>query len=342
MYRHCIFCSADLGANEALEGFPVGAQVAFDGWRGRLWAVCGLCGRWNLSPIEERWEPVEAAEKLFRDARLKVQSENIGLAKLPDGTRLVRVGEAVPGELAAWRYGGQLLRRRRRYFIASAAGGVAAIGLIGGITAMSGGGAGLWGLSSIVTSKLNQRVVHRIQRPDGGKPIVVRRWHVPGIHLEAEGSDVRVHIRDASRKDPGWRGDVHKDSPDIAVVSGEQARALLSRAMPRVNRSGATRDTLRHAEKILASAGSADQVIARAAAGRMALGKRAGGTPTLLGGAEALAFEMALHEARERAALEGELVALERAWKEAEEIAAIADSLPGEALLNRLLARMGG
>ena len=36
---------------------------------------------------------------------------------------------------------------------------------------------------------------------------------------------------------------------------------------------------------------------------------------------------MALHEEEERRALEGELWRLERAWREAEEIAAIADDL---------------
>ncbi len=40
-----------------------------------------------------------------------------------------------------------------------------------------------------------------------------------------------------------------------------------------------------------------------------------------------LALEMALHEEQERRALEGELAQLERAWREAEEIAAIADNL---------------
>ena len=40
-----------------------------------------------------------------------------------------------------------------------------------------------------------------------------------------------------------------------------------------------------------------------------------------------LALEMALHEEQERRALEGELWILEQAWKEAEEIAAIADNL---------------
>ncbi|MDE0357133.1 MAG: hypothetical protein OXN92_05265 [Gammaproteobacteria bacterium] len=40
-----------------------------------------------------------------------------------------------------------------------------------------------------------------------------------------------------------------------------------------------------------------------------------------------LALEMALHEERERRALQGELWILEQAWKEAEEIAAISDNL---------------
>ena len=40
-----------------------------------------------------------------------------------------------------------------------------------------------------------------------------------------------------------------------------------------------------------------------------------------------LALEMALHEEQERRALEGELWRLEQAWRDAEEIAAISDSL---------------
>jgi hypothetical protein len=40
-----------------------------------------------------------------------------------------------------------------------------------------------------------------------------------------------------------------------------------------------------------------------------------------------LALEMALHEEQERRALAGELVELELAWREAEEVAAIADNL---------------
>lgn len=40
-----------------------------------------------------------------------------------------------------------------------------------------------------------------------------------------------------------------------------------------------------------------------------------------------LALEMALHESSEQHALDAELASLERAWREAEEIAAIADNL---------------
>lgn len=46
--------------------------------------------------------------------------------------------------------------------------------------------------------------------------------------------------------------------------------------------------------------------------------------------AELLALEMALNEESERRAMAGELALLEAAWREAEEIAAIADALPEE------------
>jgi hypothetical protein len=344
VYRNCIFCSADFGTNDAVEAFPVGRQLAFDGWRGRLWAVCPTCARWNLAPIEERWEAVEQAEKLFRDARLRVQSENVGLARLPDGTRLVRVGQAVPGELAAWRYGTQLLRRRKRYYVVAGAGAVAGVTAWGGLSALGFGGIGMWMGFSWVQSRWNQRVLYRIPAADdpAGRGITVRRWHVPGLRLAgATGNDIRLEIRDAHRGKPtGWRDSVNARSKDTVVISGNAARAALARTMVLVNRKGATADSLKEADRILTDAGSAERVLREAALGGAALGKKAGPNPEILKGPGALAFEMALHEASERHALEGELAALEAAWKEAEEIAAIADALPGEAAVNRLLDRL--
>ena len=48
-------------------------------------------------------------------------------------------------------------------------------------------------------------------------------------------------------------------------------------------------------------------------------------------------MEMALHEDTERAAAEGDLAPLEAAWREAEEIAAIADGLLLPASVTRRL-----
>ena len=49
-----------------------------------------------------------------------------------------------------------------------------------------------------------------------------------------------------------------------------------------------------------------------------------------------IALEMALHEERERRALEGELATLEDEWREAEMLAGIADALPEDAPLDRV------
>ena len=88
MFSTCLFCHSRLGANESIEAFPVGRRLAFDPLKGRLWVVCGACGRWNLAPLEERWEAIEAAEKLYRDTRLRVATDQMGLARLRDGTEL--------------------------------------------------------------------------------------------------------------------------------------------------------------------------------------------------------------------------------------------------------------
>jgi hypothetical protein len=346
VYRHCIYCSADLGTNAAIESFPIGRELAFDEWRGRLWAVCPMCTRWNLAPIEERWEPVEAAERIFRDARLRVHSENVGLARLPDGTRLIRVGAAIPNEMAAWRYGGQLLRRRKRHLVLSSFGMAAAAAAVGGLSAMGMGVFAYVGGSVSIRRRLNQRLLYRIPDDDasGGAGLDIRRWHVSGMRLlpGADPLDLRVEIRDASRMSAplGYEGGANPLSRDVVVVSGETARTMLERSMVRVNVRGATRSTLREADRILNDCGSAQALLREATLGGASLGKKAGRSAKPLEGPGALAFEMALHEEQERRALEGELSVLRSAWREAEEIAAIADTLPGEESLAKLFDRL--
>jgi hypothetical protein len=57
-----------------------------------------------------------SCERLYRDTRTRLATENIGLARVADGTDLVRIGQPQRPEFAAWRYGDQLLHRRRRLY----------------------------------------------------------------------------------------------------------------------------------------------------------------------------------------------------------------------------------
>ena len=178
MYRRCLFCQADLGTNEALEAFPVGRRVAYDAEKGRLWVVCRACERWNLTPLEERWEAIEEAERHYRGTRLRASTDQVGLARVGDGTELVRIGRPLRPEFAAWRYGDQFGRRRRRQL--AAAGGMLALG--GGAIAW-GTAAGVIGgylvywsgktLWEVVVDGRQDAVVARVPTP-GAAALVVR------------------------------------------------------------------------------------------------------------------------------------------------------------------------
>ena len=156
MYRTCLFCNSDLGHNEAVEHFPVGRRLAFDAAKGRLWVVCRKCERWNLTPLEERWEAIEECERAFRGTRLRVSTDEIGLARLKEGLELVRIGDPQRPEMAAWRYGDQFGRRRRRQYLI--AGGVVLVAstvvVAGPVMGMIGAGA-LSPMTNLITTGTN-------------------------------------------------------------------------------------------------------------------------------------------------------------------------------------------
>jgi hypothetical protein len=338
VYRNCIFCSAPLGSNDSLERFPVGRSLAFDAEKGRLWAVCGKCARWNLAPLEERWEAVEDAERLFRDTRLRVQSENVGLAQLADGTRLVRVGRALPGELAVWRYGRMLLRRRRIY------------GAVAGLRTGMGVGVGL--SVGIVTASLGLLVTGSAVAAAGGFAAaqllhLVTDWR-PRVDdeplLRYTGFDANALSLRKARFALTYYGEVsveleqrvpapYHEAPgeviwrkESVVLPAEHARTLLRRGTVKLNAPGALPRTVQTAVNLLAAKGSAEDYLRGAAVDRMPVDD-----PTVDGRLRTvrmLAVEMAVHDELERDAMHGELSALEAAWRQAEEIAAIADALP--------------
>lgn len=76
MYNTCMFCNRSLGTNEVIEHFPVGRRLAFDAAKGRLWVVCKGCERWNLSPLEERWEAVEEIAAISDNLLLPTETDD--------------------------------------------------------------------------------------------------------------------------------------------------------------------------------------------------------------------------------------------------------------------------
>jgi len=334
MYSTCIFCHTELGANEVIESFPVGRRLAFDAAKGRLWVVCRKCERWNLTPIEERWEAVEQCERLFTSTRLRVSSDNIGLSRLREGLELVRIGSPQRPEMAAWRYGDQFGRRRRRYIMMSAAGGVVVAGAFVAFRYagfVAGGGYGMWQLVNAARKFVGDRIVRaRLALPGEARPTVLRGKDMRRVVLSANGDAWSLRI---PRREMGER--TWNDRQTVEVFGADALRAAAT-LMPAVNLKGGKRDEIEGAVRQLEELPDPHQLFLRAA-GMSKPGRRdkrryasiAVGESFLdrLPPSTALALEMAAHEDIERRAMDGELSILERAWREAEEIAAISDSL---------------
>jgi hypothetical protein len=111
MYATCTFCYASTGRTPCWRRSR-SPRVAFDPAKGYVWAICPSCARWNLAPLEERWETMDECERRFRATTLRYSSGNIGLGWLKGDLDLIRIGPAMRPEVAAWRYGRMLTRRR--------------------------------------------------------------------------------------------------------------------------------------------------------------------------------------------------------------------------------------
>lgn len=355
MYRTCISCHEHLGMNTVLPTFPVGQRLAFDAERGRLWVVCIGCGRWNLTPLEERWETIEECERLFRQTALRFCTENIGLAQLSVGLELVRVGTALRPELAAWRYG-RVLQRRVRSVLVQATD--RALSLAGDM--VSAGArrvprlrlrydAPTW----VRIHRQRERIIDVVPL-DSSRSAVLRYRHLETAAL----------VRPARREQWSLVVRHEQGTLDFSGAAGLRTAGKLLAAM---NGSGATTEQIRYAVQKVEDAGNPDGYFARVVAlalrtswgrnpdaprgtpvapvvsseteklalyltGRSFWGRGGTGSEALtllprLPMVDRLALEMAANEDSERRALDGELAELEDAWRQAEEIASIADEM---------------
>lgn len=347
MYRTCLFCSSDLGHNEAVEHFPVGRRLAFDAAKGRLWVVCRKCERWNLTPLEERWEAIEECERAFRGTRLRVSTDQIGLARLREGLELVRIGDPQRPEMAAWRYGDQFGRRRRRQYLVG--GGVV---LLAGTVVVAGPMLGLigagafspaWNIANSLVQVYRARKLVSVPAPDG--VLRTRLVDVDRIRLSLERDSLRLSVPVVRQggATSWWR---HARPRETRVLEGEAAVRAAGALLPLVNRSGGSAADVQRAVGIVEEAESPERLFASAARTLAARSGSGFGDPRRRTSLKRvplttrLALEMAAHEESERRALEGELYLLEEAWQQAEEVAAIADDMFLPASVDAELARL--
>ena len=305
--------------------------MAFDSGKGRLWAVCPRCERWNLSPIEERWEAIEDCERLFHSTRMRTSSENIGLARHAEGTTLIRIGVPLRPEFAAWRYGDQFGRRRKKAVlygvgVGAVVGTVAIAGVATG--AISGVLVGQFGnFTNIIR---NSRTLVRLKDEDGKV-------------LKLKAPDLEKAKLLSTGEDDDWVVEIKRGKLDKRW-EGTEAVRVANRLITGINRAGAGKGVVQDAVREIEDAGHPMEFLRRVSLERKdeadniwtrpvgdgswrPIKEKHYGLVHRLPRPSRLALEMALHEEQERRALQGELKALEAVWKQAEEIAAISDSL---------------
>lgn len=288
--------------------------------------ICERCERWNLTPLESRWEAIDEAERAYRRSRLRVATDNIGLARLPEGLELVRVGKSPRLELATWRYGDQFGRRRRKYIAVSSLG--IAIPSLQWIPV-----AGPFALVPVLIvmghtfhtlrlARLAGRVPRVVVRDDEGTTLALTARDIGATQLRRDESEHRWSIAVEHKEQP-LQGSYRRTRR--AILRGDEAKRALASLIPHINRDGGSGRRVREALDIIGTTTDARELVQSTAL--LQTNKVAPNYLRKLPVAMRLALEMALHEEDERRAMEGELSRLEDQWREAEEIATIADSL---------------
>lgn len=360
MYTTCLFCNDNLGANEVLPTFPVGSRLAFDSRQGRLWVICPSCHRWNLSPLDERWEAVEECERRFRASRLRFSTDNIGLAYLREGLALIRIGPALKPEIAAWRYGRLLSRwlpaMRRDPLL-----------LLARRWRQLGEQAADFTFRRIFGIRFGYDLATWLRVHGRGDRVLA-------VTAAADGSTAVIRSRHLDhsalvRPDPRepWQIVVHHDG-GLATLNGQEGLHVAGKLLAVLNGPGSDEADVRYAIGKLEDAANPDGYFARVAAiamrcwwgrfpeappdelpleasvfseaeqlalsitkrsfwGRGGIGSEPRTPLPRLPLVDRLALEMAANEDSERRALEGELAVLRAAWRQAEEIAAISDGM---------------
>ncbi|HEX9108416.1 MAG TPA: hypothetical protein VF832_14330 [Longimicrobiales bacterium] len=321
MLRQCAFCHRAFSGNDTLESFPVSRRIAYDPARGRLWAVCPACRRWSLAPIEERWEALEALERLRRErGQVQASTANVSLLRA-GGLELVRVGEKVGvREESHWRYARGYAARLRRAELLENVGEAldTTARLLVAVTGFLLVGAGL-DLKPDPDKWLRWARLRRFGRRAWtgdascglcGQPLAPVEFEQRGA-LVLEPAPGRVHR--LRRLCPGCG----RQPGSGMLLDTPAAEHVVRRSLAYENYAGARPDTIGDAVALLEHVGSTERFLEKLALGPLVLGR----IPLR----RSIALEIALAERAERELAALEAAALEARWREEEALAAIVD-----------------
>ena len=316
----CLFCDHPLP--ERGPAVPPQGRRAYDPWKGRLWDVCGQCGRWNPVPLTLRWEILEACEEASATrGEICLSTDQLALIRVDEG-ELIRVGTPQRLDFVGWRYGSRLPRHK------------AAVGVWGRLLA----GLPMPSVGSYVADQLNTH--HEAQRwfaspflesapaltaifsqmpmapqcPSCTRPLGLYPWDFQNVALvDSEGTEM-VESRCAFC----GKG---------VLVPLRSARPALRLALALVESKQSLHSLAESAAKEIGTVGGPDAFVRALSRSHAAMGE--------LGSLERIALSVILDERAESEALDTE-------WLAAEEIAQIMDGelteVPGfEAFKRRVL-----
>ena len=323
MYTTCAFCNGALGGDGGPSGLGVGRRFAFDEWRGRLWVVCPKCGRWNLSPFDDRLEKIEALARVAADAKLLAKTEQVALLRW-QSYDLVRVGKPPRIELATWRYGERLKQQDRDKAKIVVPVVVAAVGVSIALNAAVGGGFGamLYNIGAMGDAVYVYMVGNR--RVALAEPPICAACNTV-MNLRAR------HVRHA-RVVVERHADValvvscpqcHREG---ALLTGAEAAQTLRQGLTFLNARRSGRKRAVEAAREVDVVGGSEELIRKVAGTDVVIHR--------IPGARRLALEMAVDE-------HIEVLELERQWRDAEELAQIADgALSGDDQLEEQIRKL--
>ncbi len=308
--RECVYCETALSQAPPHEPGS-GRRLAYDPHKGRLWEVCPGCERWNPVPLPLRWEALEACERAVHDhGRVLLSTDNLSLVRVGAG-ELIRIGEPPRLEFAGWRYGeaaGESPTRPSFWQRVLGAlppaplGGYDPYGLqgMGGIGEQSNprewtASPFLERASALTLAFGNVPLAPRC--PSCGSPLALAPWEFQSVRFHQGAGATQVLTRCALCREE-------------VELHPSEVRAGLRMGLAIVNAGKESRKLATPAARTLDEVGGAAGFVRALAKQEVSVGE--------LGGRDRLALGIALDE-------EAEAEALEREWRDAEEIAAIMD-----------------